>query len=76
MGRYVEVYVDDDDTDVDAVLSDYTHGDWVDFVGAYRSRIDAVLADNADITALLSDPVKRLEIIVALRAEGYVVESA
>lgn len=73
MGRYVEVYVEDDEF-VDEALGQYTSRDWADLVATYRDHIAPHLTDGLD--ALLNDPVKRLEVIVALRNQGYTVESA
>ena len=74
MGRYVEVYVEDDEFDVDEALGRYTSRDWADFVATYRDHIAPHVTDALD--ALLQDPVKRLEVIVALRNQGYTVESS
>jgi hypothetical protein len=74
VGRYVEVYVDDEDFDVDGVLEGYSTDDWADLVATYRDHIAPHVTDALD--ALLNDPVKRLEVIVTLRNQGYTVESA
>lgn len=73
---YVEVWVDD--FDVDKVVEEYGEADWADFVEVHRESILKALGrqDAPSTHVALEDPVKRLEVITALRAQGYVVEPA
>lgn len=71
---YIEVWVDD--VDVDSIVSEYGPEDWRDFLTTHRDPISVAMA-STELGALkvaLEDPIKRLELIEALRAQGYAVE--
>jgi hypothetical protein len=69
---YQEVWVDD--PNVDDVLGEYTDADWLDFVEFWREPILKALGGAPDPADWLNDPIKRLEVIAWLRANGYTVE--
>jgi len=74
---YIDVSFDEvidnaDPWDVEQFVKDYIRNsepEWVLEVASW-----AILSDFPDVALLLEDPAKRLEIITALRKEGYLVE--
>ena len=75
MGRYVEVYIDDADLDVDIhdIVSDYSDAEWLWFVRKFNKQLGRDAA--SDITALgMADPAVRLSAITWLRENGWSVE--
>jgi hypothetical protein len=73
---YVKVWVDD--ARVDEIVADYGEADWEDFVGTHREKVVQALGAEAvpEVVYALDDPMKRLEVITALRNQGYKVEPA